>query len=261
MQTKRILVTSGAGGVGKSSVAAHLASALAERGARVLLADLCTTGRSLDLLAACTPSLLYDIGDLLCSRIDASRVVVPLKERNGLFLLPGAFKFERTPTLPELLRAIRVAEEAIGAEYTVFDSHFGTLALRAASVSDLTLIVTDTTPASLRAAAEAALSLPTATEGKLVVNRFPCYPRVKSRIPSVLPWLNEIRLPLIAILPDSLTAAESEAAGDGISLKRDNLSRAYRSLAARIAGENAPLCLTFKKLKIKRRRLIKSLIG
>lgn len=261
MQTKRILVTSGAGGVGKSSVAAHLAAALAERGARVLLADLCTTGRSLDLLTARAPSLLYDIGDLLCSRTDVSRVIVPLKEKGELYLLPGAFHLERPPTLPELLRAMRVAEESVSAEYTVFDSHFGTAALRAASISDRTLVVTDTAPASLRGAAEVAVSLPTTTEAGLVINRFPCYPRVKSRIPSVLPWLNEIRLPLVGILPDSLTVAQNEAKGNGISLTGDNLSRAYRSIAARMAGENAPLCLTWRKLKIKRRRLIGQLIG
>ncbi len=261
MQTKRILVTSGSGGVGKSSVAAHLAAALAERGARVLLADLCTTGRSLDLLTACAPSLLYDIGDLLCSRTDASRVAVRLKAKGELYLLPGAFRSERAPTLPELLRAVRVAEEAVSAEYTVFDSHFGTSALRAAAISDQVLLIADTSPASLRAAAEAALSLPTESKAGLVINRFPCYPRLKSEIPSVLPWLNEIRLPLLGILPDSLTVSERDAAGDATSLTKENLSVAYRSLAARIAGAHAPLCLGWKKLKIKRRHLIASLIG
>ena len=261
MQTKRILVTSGAGGVGKSSVAAHLAAALTARGRRVLLVDLCSTGRSLDLLCSLSGSLLYDVGDLICARTDASRVVLPVPECKGLYLLPGTFRPERTPTLPELTRAITVAEEAAGAEYTVLDSHQGTLMLRAASLADRTLVVTDTSPASLRAAAETALALPTGTEASLVMNRFPCYPRIKSEIPSVLPWLNEIRLPLLAILPDSLTLASREARGDGLSLPRENLSVAYRSLAARLEGANAPLCLGWKKLKIKRRRLIRRLIG
>ncbi len=261
MQTKRILVTSGAGGVGKSSVAAHLASALSARGRRVLLVDLCSTGRSLDLRCSLSDSLLYDIGDLLCSRTDASRVVLPVPGYKGLYLLPGAFRSERTPTLPELLRALCLAEEVAGAEYTVFDACPDPLGLVAAAISDKTLIVTDTSPSSLRAAAEAALALPTEREAALVINRFPCYPGIKSEIPSVLPWLCEIRLPLLGILPDSLTLPSREANGDGLSLPRENLSVAYKNLAARLEGANAPLCLGWRKLKIKRRRLIERLIG
>lgn len=261
MQTKRILVTAGAGGVGKSSVAAYLASTLSARGKRVLLADLCSTGRSLDLLCSLSGSLLYDIGDLFCSRTDACRVVLPVPGHAGLYLLPGAFHTERPPTLPELVRALRVAEEAIDAEYTVFDSHLDVLALRAATVSDRTLVVSDTTPASLRAAAETALALPTKTDAALIINRFPCYPGIKTAIPSVLPWLNEIRLPLLAILPDSMTLASRGSDEMGLSLPRDNLSVAYQSLAARIEGECRPLCRGWRKLKIKRRRLIKRLIG
>lgn len=261
MQTKRILVTAGAGGVGKSSVAAHLASALSLRGRRVLLADLCSTGRSLDLLCSLSGSLVYDIGDLFGSRTDASRVVLPVPGHEGLYLLPGAFRSERPPTLPELLRALQVAEEAVGADYTVFDAPLDTLGLRAATVADKTLVVTAMTPSSLRAAAEAALSLPTGTEAGLVFNRFPCYPKIKSSIPSVKPSLDEIKLPLAAILPDSLTLAAREADGDGLSFARENLSIAYKSLAARLEGECRPLCLGWKKLKIKRRRLIRRLIG
>ena len=261
MQPKRILVTSGAGGVGKSSVAAHLASALAARGRCVLLTDLCTTGRSLDLLTSLSASLLYDVGDLFCSRTDPSRVVLPVPGHKGLYLLPGAFRSERAPTLPELTRAIRAAEEAIHAEYTVFDAHLDPLALRAMTISDKTLLVTDASPSSLRATAEAALTLPTKTEASVIINRFPCYPDVKTEIPAVKPWLDEIRLPLIGILPDSLTLSAREAVGDGVSFPRENLSIAYAAVAARLEGECAPLCRGWRKLRIKRKRLIRKLIG
>lgn len=259
MEAKRILVTSGAGGVGKSSVAAHLASALAASGKRVLLADLCTTGRSLDLLTSLSSSLLYDLGDLLCSRTDPSRILLPVEAHPGLFLLPGAFRLEHAPTLVELVRALRLAEESIKADYTVFDASLDGLAHLAASVSDMTLLVSDTSPTSLRATAEAALTLPRDREARMILNRFPIYPDFKTKIPPVKPYLDEIRLPLFGILPDSLTLAEREAKGDGVSLLRENLGVAYASLAKRIEGKNAPLFIGWKK--IKRRRLIRSLIG
>jgi septum formation inhibitor-activating ATPase MinD len=223
------------------------------------LLDLCSTGRSLDLLTSLSATLLYDIGDLLFGRIDPSRAILPVAARKGLSLLPGAFRTERPPTLPELVRTIRLAEESVHAEYTVFDARLDTLALRTATVSDKILLVSDTTPVSLRAAAEAALTLPTDVEARLLINRFPVYPAIKTKIPSVKPWIDEIRLPLFGILPDSLTLAAREAEGDGVSFPSENLSIAYANLAARIEGAHAPLCRGWKK--IKRRRLQKQLIG
>ena len=259
MQAKRILVTSAVGGVGKSSVSTHLSSALAEAGHRVLLVDLCSTGRVLDLLTSLSDAVLYDIGDLFCGRTTASRALLEVPSRRGLFLLPGLFRAEHPVTSHELLRAVRVAEEAIDAEYTIFDSHFDDTALRAASIADRVFVVSDLRPGSVRAAAEAALALPSQVEASIIVNRYPCYPSVKGKWPSVKALLDEARLPLSGILPDSPALSRREAAGDGISLPKENLSRAYRSIAARLDGLHAPLCIKWKK--VKRKRLIRALIG
>ena len=258
MEAARILVTSARGGVGTSSSALHIASALAERGGRVLLADLRETGRSLDLLTSLSESAVYDLHDLLCSRIPPSRALLPVPCREGLWLLPGALGSERTATSSELCRALAAAEEAVGARFTVMDGGLDLLGLRAAGLAAQTVLVSDLSRASLRAATDALARLPRSTSPSLLLNRFPIYPGIRHPVPSVLSILDEVRLPLLGIVPDSLTLANEEEAGQGARLRAgDNLASAYRNIAARLTGGYAPLLSGWRG--IRRHRVLRRL--
>ena len=260
MQAARILVTSARGGVGTSSAALHIALALAERGERVLLADLCSVGRSLDLLTSLSDSAVYDLGDLLLGRVAPSRALLAVPGAERLWLLPGLLGAERPATLPELSRALAAAEEAAKVSYTVLDAPFDTLGLRAAQLSSRVLLVSDTSRVSLRAAADALSRLPRSAEAALLLNRFPIYEGESRPVPPVLRVLDEVHLPLIGIVPDCPWLAGEEDAGRAAALrKRDNLSVAYRSIAARLAGRHAPLLAGWRK--IKRRRLLKRMLA
>ena len=82
------VITSGKGGVGKSTAAVGLGRALARRGRRVLLID-CDAGlRSLDRLTGTEESLIYDIADVVYGRCSPAQAIYPCGE-DGLFLLPA----------------------------------------------------------------------------------------------------------------------------------------------------------------------------
>ncbi len=260
MQAARILVTSARGGVGTSSAALHIAAALAERGERVLLVDLKTVGRSLDLLTALSDSAVYDFGDLLCGRVAPARVALPVPGAERLYLLPGQLSAQRAATVPELSRALAAAEEAVMASYTVLDAAFDTLLPRAAGVASRVLLVSDTSKVGMRAAADALTRLSRSAEVSLLLNRFPIYEGVRHPVPPVLKMLDEVHLPLLGIIPDSLTLAEDEENGEAAVLrKQDNLSVAYRNVAARLAGRRAPLLSGWRG--VKRRKIIRRMLA
>ena len=71
-----LCVTSSKGGVGKSTVAANLAGALAERGEKVLLVDCDLSNRSLDMYLGCENRAVFDLGDVYRGRTDASYALI-----------------------------------------------------------------------------------------------------------------------------------------------------------------------------------------
>ena len=84
-----IVVTSGKGGTGKSSVAAALGTALAKRGKKVLLID-CDWGlRCLDLILGVSGEMVFDLGDILNSDCEISKAIYSVDSVEGLFLIPA----------------------------------------------------------------------------------------------------------------------------------------------------------------------------
>ena len=81
------IVTSCKGGVGKSTVAANLAAALALEGHRTLLIDCDFSNRSLDLILGCEDSVLYDICDLAAERVAPDRATIRTDRSDELFFI------------------------------------------------------------------------------------------------------------------------------------------------------------------------------
>ena len=83
------VITSGKGGVGKSTLAVGLGRALAQRGRRVLLVD-CDAGlRSLDRMTGTEENLVFDIADVVFARCSPAEAIYPCGGAEGLFLLPA----------------------------------------------------------------------------------------------------------------------------------------------------------------------------
>ncbi|MFI3228979.1 MAG: septum site-determining protein MinD [Bacillota bacterium] len=87
---RKIVITSGKGGVGKTTVAAHLGGALAKSGARVCMVDADVGLNNLDVALNMEGDIVYDIGDIIAGRCSINKALICDKVYNNLYLLPTA---------------------------------------------------------------------------------------------------------------------------------------------------------------------------
>ncbi len=148
---KKIVITSGKGGVGKTTVTANLGSALAILGYRVALLDVDFGLNNLDVVMGVENKVVYDIADVLEGRCRARQALIQDNNRKNLFILPSS----NVPAYTNLSgQNIKLLLEGISGifDYILIDCPAGidTGFHRAVSCSDGALVVTTPSLPSLR---------------------------------------------------------------------------------------------------------------
>ena len=261
-----ILVTSCKGGVGKSTVTANLALALARRGKRVLAVDCDFSNRTLDLLFGCEDAVLYDLCDVIAGRAAVADALLADSRVDGLYLFPAPFLGEDGPTnLPDAdftTRFGEVLEEAaahIEADFVLIDTPGSADALLtlAANSADMALIVTGHHPAAIRGAEKTGLLLDSrgVPGQKLVLNRFDTDAVMEGRRPGINTIIDMTRTPILGVIPEDHGLELGQEAGKLYTESAEkNTARAIENLAARLCGESVPLFAGLRRLR--RRRLV-----
>ena len=107
--SKIYVITSGKGGVGKTTTTANLGMGLAMRGKKVVLVDTDTGLRNLDLLLGLENRIMYDLIDVTEGRVPYKKALVRHKKYENLFLLPTSQVKDKTAVNPEQL--VKLCEE------------------------------------------------------------------------------------------------------------------------------------------------------
>lgn len=238
-----IAFASGKGGTGKSTAAVHVGGALAALGKRVLLIEVDSALRSVDLIAGMSGQAVYDAGDIFAGRADAERAMVQSPWQENLFVIAAPYEGGSLsgPALAALCDAVRDSFD-----YILLDVAPGVgAALEAAAPLCHRMVLVLTPDAvSLR-------------DGHLLADRLtggdiePCLllNRVNAELilrEDELPDLDEaidtVGVQLLGVVPESAGIQRAAAAGGALTAKSREQA-VFEAVAKRILGEEVPLII------------------
>lgn len=234
-----LVVTSGKGGTGKTTVSYLLAQALCRREKNVLLLELDSGLRGLDLMMGISDRVVYDLSDVLCGRCKPVKAITVCDVPKGNLHLIAApvdrhFLPDRT-NLAALLKGLGGCYD-----YLILDASAG-LGRGfdvACSVCDGALIVCTADPVSVRDASKAAQVLKT-KKPRLVINKF--LRRILSKdLTDLDAVIDRVGAQLIAVIPEDPLVAHLLPKGEQLPYNSAAL-REIDDMAKRILGERVRL--------------------
>lgn len=236
-----IMITSGKGGTGKTSLTAGVASCLAALGHRVLCVDLDIGLRNLDIALGLTDLAVMDFSDVMARRCPLLTAVTSHPDIRGLHLLTAPMNLD-DPDVPRFKAMVEDAKEYF--DYIFMDSPAGLgvgfqLAMAAA---DRAILVSATDPSALRDAQRTASELSAAVgEIHLVMNRV--QPKLINRLrTSIDSAMDTAGLPLIGVVPEDPNVTVAATAGEPFVLMTcKGAAPAYLNIARRLLGQRIPL--------------------
>jgi septum site-determining protein MinD len=255
-----IVVTSGKGGVGKTTVVANLGMALARLGRRVALVDADFGLRNLDLLLGLENRVVYTAVEVLAGQCRLDQALVKDKRQSGLVLLPAAQSRNKEAVTPDQMKGL-IEELTKQYEYVLVDSPAGIEmgfqnAIAAASEA---LIVTTPEIAAVRDA-DRVIGLLEAHGIKtinLIVNRLKPAMVQAEQMMSVQDVQEILAIPLVGVVPDDERVIVSSNRGEPMVLS-EQISLpgiAINNIARRLEGEK----VTFLDLMAEHDNLINRL--
>lgn len=268
--TKIVVVTSGKGGVGKTTTSASFASGLALRGHKTAVIDFDVGLRNLDLIMGCERRVVYDLINVIQGEANLHQALIKDKNCENLFVLAASQTRDKDALTQEGVQKVLADLSEMGFAYIVCDSPAGieTGALMAMHYADEALVVTNPEVSSVRDSDRILGMLSSKTQraidGRepvkehLLITRYnPA--RVEGGQMLSLDDVQEIlRIPLIGVIPESESVLNASNQGlPAIFMKGSDVSEAYKDVVRRFLGENAPMRFTAAE----KQGLLKRLFG
>ena len=244
MTAKIIMVTSGKGGVGKSSVCAGIAYYLAQMNHKVLVIEMDSGLRCLDIMLGVSQDTVYDIADVLMSRCGPIKAIYPSPLCKTLFMMPATLNPESGYS-PELFeRLCRGLSNYYDYIFIETPAGFGQTLCDIASVSDAALIVVTPDPISLRDARILSDYLDDRgmDRQRVVVNKVKMIHGKPEVLPDLDVVIDTVCEPLIGVIPYETRLNRLLAQGQAIGTNCV-AGQAMRNIARRISGEFVDLAV------------------
>ena len=251
---KVIVVTSGKGGVGKTTTSASFASGLALRGFKTVVIDFDVGLRNLDLIMGCERRVVYDLINVIQGEANLNQALIKDKHCENLFVLPASQTRDKDALTEEGVEKIIADLTHMGFEYIVCDSPAGIErgAVMALTFADEALIVTNPEVSSIRDSDRILGILQSksrrAKEGReavkehLVITRYSAKRVEEGEMLSYKDVQELLRVPLLGVTPESETVLQASNAGTPvIHSKGTDASEAYLDIVARFLGEECDI--------------------
>jgi septum site-determining protein MinD len=239
---RAIVVTSGKGGVGKTTTTANLGTALARRGHTVALVDADVGLRNLDIVLGLESRVKHHLLDVLEERASLDDALVRDKNSPTLHLLAAAQSREKdevdTQKMCSLVESLRERFE-----YVLIDCPAGIeLGFKnAVAGADEAIVVCTPEVSAVRDVDRVVGLLGNRFRPRLIVNRVRPHLVRKGKMLSVDDVNGILRLPLLGVIADEPEVIVSTNKGEPLALRTDTkTAAAYHAIAARVAGEDVP---------------------
>jgi septum site-determining protein MinD len=243
-----ITITSGKGGVGKSTTVANIATAMAQEGKKVIAIDFDIGLRNLDMLLGLENRIVYDVVDVMEGNCNLSQAIVNDKKTKGLSFLPASQTKDKNILNMEKIK--KLLEELKGIyDYILIDSPAGIESGFEHSIylADRALVVTTPEVSAVRDA-DRVIGIIDAkserakngqeVEKHVIINRIKPDLVARGDMLSIEDVLQILSLPLIGVVPDDESVVAATNRGEPVVLRADSRSgEAYRRIARRVLGE------------------------
>ena len=239
---RAIVLTSGKGGVGKTTTTANLGTALASRGARVVLVDADVGLRNLDIVMGLESRVKHHLLDVLEERAGIDDALVAGKHSENLFLLAAAQSREKDEVETSKMQAL-IAALRERFDFVLIDCPAGIeLGFRnAVAGADEAIVICTPEVSAVRDVDRVVGLLGNRFRPQLIVNRLrPAMVR-KGKMLSVDDVNAILRLPLLGVIADEPQIIVTTNRGEPLALRKETpTGAAYHAIAARVAGEDVP---------------------
>lgn len=244
MSTTVITITSGKGGVGKTTITANLGVALALAGKRVVTIDADIGLRNLDVVMGLENRIVYDLVDVVEGRCRLRQAMIRDKRLSELYLIPAAQTRDKTAISPGEM--IRLCDQLRpNYDYVLVDSPAGIEQgfHNAVAPADEILVITTPEVAAVRDA-DRIIGLLEAKEKntpQLIINRFKPDMVRRGDMLGTSDVIEVLAIELVGIVPEDEAIIISTNKGVPAALDEKALvGQAFRNIARRVMGENVP---------------------
>jgi septum site-determining protein MinD len=254
-----MVVTSGKGGVGKTTSTAALGAALAQAGQNVAVVDFDVGLRNLDLIMGAERRVVYDLINVANGEARLNQALIRDKRIDTLYLLPASQTRDKDALTEEGVK--RVIDELRGRfDWIICDSPAGIergaqLAMRFA---DLAVVIANPEVSSVRDSDRIIGLLDAKTmraengetmEKHLLLTRYDAQRAGRGEMLSVEDVLEILSIPLLGIIPESDEVLRASNVGSPVTLNNAQSApaRAYMDAAKRLRGEDVPMVIPSQK--------------
>jgi len=254
-----LVVTSGKGGVGKTTSTAALGAALAKGGQKVALVDFDVGLRNLDLILGAERRVVFDFINVIQGQAQLTQALIRDKRLESLFLLPASQTRDKDALteegVDEVISSLREVFDWVICDSPAGIERGAMLAMRHA---DMAVVVTNPEVSSVRDSDRIIGMLDSKTaraergdpiKKHVLITRYDAARAQRGEMLSIEDVLDILSLPLLGIVPESQSVLQASNLGSPITLAEPDSSAAmaYADAARRLKGEKVPMTIPSTK--------------